>query len=76
VDCVIVFRAFRFVDFLRDGAGEITGLLPGIRLTNLGHDFLDASRSETVWSKFRQAVVKVGGGVSVPVANCLGDPLD
>ena len=56
------------VDFLRDGAGEIAGVAPGLRLANSGHDFLDASRSETVWAKFRQAVVKVGGSVSVPVA--------
>jgi hypothetical protein len=56
------------VRFLRSGSGEIVGVEPGVRLTNLGHDFLEASRSETVWAKFRQAVVKVGGSVSVPVA--------
>jgi hypothetical protein len=56
------------VGFLRGAKGEITGVLPGLRLTNLGHDFLDASRSETVWAKFRQAVVRVGGSISVPVA--------
>jgi len=38
------------------------------RLTNLGHDFLDASRSDTVWAKFKQAVGKVGGSISIPVA--------
>jgi hypothetical protein len=56
------------VGFLRGGSGEIVGVEPGLRLTNLGHDFLEASRSETLWAKFRQAVVKVGGSVSVPVA--------
>lgn len=56
------------VGFLRGGGGEIVGIEPGLRLTNLGHDFLEASRSETVWAKFRQAVIKVGGSVSVPVA--------
>ena len=38
------------------------------RLTNLGHDFLDASRSDTVWAKFKQAVGKVGGSISIPLA--------
>ena len=54
-------------DFLRGGSGEVVGAHIE-RLTNLGHDFLDASRSDTVWSKFKQAVGKVGGSISIPVA--------
>ncbi len=38
------------------------------RLTNLGHDFLDASRSETIWARFRQTIAKVGGSISIPLA--------
>jgi len=52
---------------LRSGSGEVVDARVE-RLTNLGHDFLDASRSDTVWAKFKQAVVKVGGSVSIPVA--------
>lgn len=50
-----------------DGSGHVNGARIE-RLTNFGHDFLDASRSDTVWSKFKQAVAKVGGGISMPVA--------
>jgi hypothetical protein len=53
--------------FERGAAGQI--IYAGVeRLTNLGHDFLDASRSDTVWAKFKQAVAKVGGSISIPVA--------
>jgi hypothetical protein len=53
--------------FVRDGQGEPAGVRVQ-RLTNAGHDFLDASRSDTVWKKFRAATLKVGGGVAIPVA--------
>jgi len=51
----------------RGGNGEVYTVSID-RLTNLGHDFLDASRSDTVWLKFKQALLKVGGGISMPVA--------
>jgi hypothetical protein len=52
---------------VRGGSGQVVGARIQ-RLTNLGHDFLDASRSDTVWAKFKQAVGKVGGSISIPVA--------
>jgi hypothetical protein len=54
-------------DLVRGGSGQVVGARIQ-RLTNLGHDFLDASRSDTVWAKFKQAVGKVGGSISIPVA--------
>lgn len=53
--------------FSRGNTGEVLEARIN-RLTNLGHDFLDASRSDTVWAKFKQAVGKVGGSISIPVA--------
>ena len=53
--------------FYRGGSGQISGARLE-RLTNLGHDFLDASRSDTVWAEFKHAVVKVGGSITIPVA--------
>ena len=54
-------------DLTRGGRGQVLNVFVK-RLTNLGHDFLDASRSDTVWSKFKQAVAKVGGSISIPIA--------
>jgi len=36
-------------------------------LTSAGHDFADASRSDTVWSKVRTRIATVGGSASLDV---------
>ncbi len=33
----------------------------GYRMTNQGHDYLDAVRSDTVWNKTKEGAAKVGG---------------
>jgi len=38
------------------------------RLTSAGHDFLDASRNDTIWAKFKKRAAKFGGSLSIPVA--------
>jgi len=53
--------------FIKDGDGSLCNANVE-RLTNDGHDLLEASRNDTVWTKFKQAALKVGGGVSIPVA--------
>jgi len=41
------------------------------RLTNTGHDFLYASRSDTVWKKFKAKLTEVGGSVAMSIATDL-----
>lgn len=41
------------------------------RLTNLGHDFLDAARNATIWKQFQQKVMNLGGGISLSIASDL-----
>jgi hypothetical protein len=53
--------------FVQGNEGEVVSAIVE-RLTNAGHDFLEASRSDTIWYKFKQSVAKVGGSISVPVA--------
>jgi hypothetical protein len=53
--------------FSKGMEGEVVGAIVD-RLTNAGHDFLEASRSDTIWNKFKQSVEKVGGSISIPVA--------
>ena len=53
--------------FSRDINGEVCEARIR-RLTNLGHDFLDACRSDTVWRKFKQTVGNLGGAITIPVA--------
>ena len=38
-----------------------------VRLTWEGHEFLDASRDESRWSKAKSALAKVGGGLAYEV---------
>ena len=33
----------------------------GYRMTNQGHDYLEAIRSDTVWNKTKQGAAEVGG---------------
>ncbi|MDJ1006476.1 MAG: DUF2513 domain-containing protein [Paracoccaceae bacterium] len=33
----------------------------GYRMTNQGHDYLDAIRSDTVWNRTKDAAAKIGG---------------
>lgn len=51
----------------RGGDGRVVGARIE-RLTNLGHDFLDAARSDTIWQKFKDRAARVGGNLSIPVA--------
>ena len=55
-------------NFHQGSEGELVSSIVE-RLTNAGHDFLESSRSDTVWAKFKKAVLKMGGGVSIPVAS-------
>ncbi len=54
-------------EFIKNEHGDVVTSIVE-RLTNAGHDFLEASRNDTVWAKFKKATLKVGGGVSIPVA--------
>ena len=38
------------------------------RLTNMGHDFLDAARNDTIWAQFKERVKRVGGSLSISLA--------
>ncbi len=43
-------------------AGLVVELNDGVfRLTNSGHDYLDAVRSETIWNKTKSGAAEVGG---------------
>ena len=53
--------------FTRGGGGRVVAARIE-RLTNLGHDFLDAARSDTIWQKFRARAARVGGSLSIPMA--------
>lgn len=37
------------------------------RLSNRGHDFIDAARSDTIWQKAKTEIGKTVGGVSLGV---------
>jgi len=54
-------------DFIKGQSGSLVSARIE-RLTNAGHDFLDAARNETIWKSFKQKIVKLGGGISIPVA--------
>jgi hypothetical protein len=41
------------------------------RLTWQGHEFLDAARNEVLWKKVRDASLKIGGGLTLPLAKAL-----
>lgn len=41
------------------------------RITNSGHDFLDAVRDEGIWKQTKKAVAETGGNVSLEVAKSL-----
>ncbi|MHA6264644.1 DUF2513 domain-containing protein [Arenibacterium sp. CAU 1754] len=54
-------REIHHVDLLCD-AGFLERVSDsGYRLTNSGHDYLDAVRGETVWNKTREGAAAVGG---------------
>lgn len=42
-----------------------------MRLTHDGHEFLDASRDESVWRKAKKVVAEKAGGVSFDVIKAL-----
>ncbi|UWQ42049.1 DUF2513 domain-containing protein [Leisingera aquaemixtae] len=49
------------VSLLSD-AGLVTKVSEtGFRLTNMGHDYIEAIRSDTVWQKTKDGAAKVGG---------------
>lgn len=54
------------VDFHRDGA-----MLALHGLTNKGHDFLDAIRSDTVWNKTKEKLKEVGGTAALETVKSL-----
>ena len=47
--------------------GDPTGHVVLQRLTPNGHDYLDATRDDTVWAKVKREVVKRGGELSFTV---------
>jgi hypothetical protein len=51
---------FVIADFLPGQDGEPVGVRVE-RLTNVGHDFIDSARNETVWAKFKDKSKKSGG---------------
>ncbi|PWE32440.1 hypothetical protein DDZ14_10270 [Maritimibacter sp. 55A14] len=54
---------------MRD-AGLIEGKDAGLglfRITNAGHDFLDAVRDEGIWEKTKSRIVKAGGSATLDV---------
>jgi len=55
------------VDLLCD-AGLVAPLSNQVyRLTNQGHDFLEAIRNETVWKKTNDVIVQTGGLVTLDI---------
>lgn len=43
----------------------------GYRLTNAGHDYLDAIRDEGVWSRTKAAVAETGGSATLEIIKSL-----
>lgn len=37
------------------------------RLTNAGHDFIEATRDEGIWSRTKEAVAKTGGNATLEI---------
>lgn len=52
-----------------EAQGALEGQLE--RLTWAGHEFLDATRNETVWSRTKELVKAKGGGASFEVVKAL-----
>ncbi|NVK45096.1 MAG: DUF2513 domain-containing protein [Rhodobacteraceae bacterium] len=53
---------------LIEGRDASTGLF---RITNVGHDYLDAIRNEGIWSDTKNAVAETGGSVTLEVVKSL-----
>jgi len=49
------------IDLLCDAGLMTLVSSSGYRMTNSGHDYLDAIRSETVWLKTKKGAAEVGG---------------
>ena len=50
--------------------GQIVGAAM-IKLTWAGHDFLDAARSESIWSKAKEKILSAGGGWTLELLKAL-----
>ena len=60
-------KLLHHVDLLCD-AGLVTPLNDHVyRLTNQGHDFLEAIRNETIWKKTNDVIVKAGGQATLEI---------
>jgi hypothetical protein len=46
--------------FVADGTGVVASA-EIFRLTNAGHDFIEAARNATVWNKFKMQAAQIGG---------------
>lgn len=42
-----------------------------IKLTNSGHDFLEAAKNETVWRKAKDKILSIGGGFTLKAMSVL-----
>ncbi len=49
------------IDLLSDAGFVVLVPRRGYRLTNDGHDYLQAIRSDTIWAKTKQGAAEVGG---------------
>ncbi len=55
------------VELLRD-AGHLTRVsTSSYRMTNAGHDFLDAIRSDSIWKQTKDAVAETGGNATLEI---------
>ena len=52
---------------LRNGTGLPSPYGIVIEMTWKGHDFLDATKDETVWDKARQTILKPAAGIAFDV---------
>ena len=48
-------------------AGLLTQEEFGFRLTNAGHDFIEAMRDEGIWKKTKDAVAQTGGNATLEI---------
>jgi hypothetical protein len=62
----------RYHVLLMMDAGLVTCVCRGIvRLTNSGHDYLEAIRDDGVWSRTRAAVAETGGSATLEIIKSL-----
>ena len=52
----------------RDGTSNDTRVIVQ-RVTNKGHDFIELSRNQKLWKKFKLKAAQAGGGMTIDIAS-------